>query len=90
MQSSKCYFGLYSKVIPRSKAYKEKENDADESANALYEGRDLTHNAFKRAIFPLKSMQGKGLKILTPEKKCIADYQQLLCKYKQVINLKTD
>ena len=44
-----------SKVRPRSRAYKEKENDAYERANALYEGRELTLNAFKRVIFPLKS-----------------------------------
>ena len=35
--------------------------------NALYEGQELTINAFKSGIFPIKSTQGKELKILTPK-----------------------
>ena len=37
------------------------------SANAFYECRELTLNAFESGIFPLKEKQGKGLKILTPK-----------------------
>ena len=44
-----------------------KKPDTYESAYALHEGRELTLNAFKSEIFPLKSSQGKGLKILTPK-----------------------
>ena len=36
-------------------------------AYALYEGRELTLNAFKSGIFPIKATQRKGLKILTPQ-----------------------
>ena len=38
-----------------------------ESAYALYEGLELTLNAFKSGIFPVKEKQGKRLKILTPK-----------------------
>ena len=38
-----------------------------ESVNALYEGQELTLNAFRSGIFPIKTTQGKGLKILTPQ-----------------------
>ena len=34
-----------------------------ESVNALYEGQELTLNAFRSGIFPIKATQGKGLKI---------------------------
>ena len=44
-----------------------KKRDTYESAYALYEGRKLTLNAFKSRIFPIKSTQGEGLKILTPK-----------------------
>ena len=37
------------------------------SANALYEGHELTLNAFKSGIFLIKTTKGKGLKILTPK-----------------------
>ena len=40
-----------------------KKNDIFEGANTLYEGRELTINAFKGGIFLLKSIQEKGLKI---------------------------
>ena len=36
-------------------------------AHALYEGWESTFNAFKSLIFPLKSAQAKGFKILTPK-----------------------
>ena len=35
------------------------------NACTLYEGRELTINAFKSTTFTLKLTQGKGLKILT-------------------------
>ena len=38
-----------------------------ESPYALYEGLELTLNAFKSEIFPVKEKQGKRLKILTPK-----------------------
>ena len=38
-----------------------------ESVNALYEGQELTLNAFRSGIFPIKATQGKGLKIWTPQ-----------------------
>ena len=50
------------KVRPRSKADKEEKRYGYESANAHYQGRELTLNAFKSRIFSLKSTQGKGLK----------------------------
>ena len=37
------------------------------SVNALYEGHELTLNAFKSGIFLIKATKGKGLKILTPK-----------------------
>ena len=40
-----------------------------EGVNAFYKGRELTLNAFKSRIFPLKFSQGKELKI------CFKDYQ---------------
>ena len=51
------------------------ERDIFDSVNALYEGRELTPNAFRNGIFPIKSTQSKGrpsdlatrLKILTPK-----------------------
>ena len=54
------------KCRPKTKGKDEKRNTFD-SLNALYEGRELTLNAFKSGIFPIKEKQGKGLKILTPK-----------------------
>ena len=31
----------------------------------IYKGRELTLNAFKSGIFPIRATRGKGLKILT-------------------------
>ena len=42
-----------------------KKRNTYESVNALYENRELTLNAFKSEIFPIKAIKGKGLKILT-------------------------
>ena len=63
------------KFRPRSNEDKDKKRNIFDSINALYEGRELTHNAFRSGIFPIKEIQGKGrpsdlpmrLKILTPK-----------------------
>ena len=52
----------------RTKEGKDEKGDTCESVHGLYEGRELTLNAFKSGIFPIKSTQGKRqLKILTPK-----------------------
>ena len=49
----------------RKECRDEKRNTFDR-VTALYEGRELTLNAFKSEIFPIKKKkQGEGLKILT-------------------------
>ena len=50
---------------PRTSKGKNKKINAFESVNALYEGQELTLNAFRKGIFPIKETHGKGLKILT-------------------------
>ena len=45
--------------MTKVKRRKEEKNDAYESVNALYQGREVTLNAFKSRIFPIKSTQGK-------------------------------
>ena len=63
------------KRITKKKKKKKKESNTYESVYAFYKGRELTLNAFKSGIFPIKSTQGKGrplvlakrLKILTPK-----------------------
>ena len=49
------------------KARKKKKRNTFDTVNALYEGRELTLNAFKSGIFQIKEAQGKLLKILTPK-----------------------
>ena len=44
-----------------------KERNTFESVNALYQDRELTLHTFKSRLFPIKSTQGIGLKILTPK-----------------------
>ena len=51
-----------------------KKRDAYESVNALYEGRELTVNAFKSGIFSIKQHKVKGLKYELLNK-CFKDYQ---------------
>ena len=70
--------------------------DIHESAYALCEGRKLL-NAFKGGKFPIKEIQGKGLKILTPKQmlqrlqialaqiKAGNAYEDLLNELKQII-----
>ena len=50
---------------PKTKEGKDKKRNTFDSARALYEDRELTLNAFRSGIFPIKEKQGKGLKILT-------------------------
>ena len=47
------------KARPRSKVDKKKKNGTYESANTVLEGRKLTFNTFKSAIFLLKLKKGK-------------------------------
>ena len=46
---------------------KAKKKNVLNTAKNLYDGRELTINAFKRGLFPIKSIAGTGLKILTPK-----------------------
>ena len=55
------------KSRPRAIEGKDKKKVTCESASALYESRELTLNAFKSGIFPIKPTKGEGLKILTPK-----------------------
>ena len=56
------------KSRPRSKEDKDKKRNTFDSVNAVYKGPELTLNAFRSGMFPIKEKQGKGLKILTPKK----------------------
>ena len=55
------------KSRPRTAEGKGKKRNIYERAYALYEGRELILNAFRSKIFPMKEIQGKGVKILTPK-----------------------
>ena len=55
------------KSRPRSKEDKNKKRNTFDSVTALYEGRELTLNAFRSGIFPIKATHGKGLKISSPK-----------------------
>ena len=44
-----------------------KNRNTFDSVNVLYEGRELTLNAFNSGIFPIKSKKGEGLKTITPK-----------------------
>ena len=57
----KCYFRFNNEVRPRSKVDEEKTSNTYEILNARYECQNLTLNVFKSEIFPLKSIQAKGL-----------------------------
>ena len=48
----------------KTKEGKDKKRDTYESAYGLYEGWELTLNAFKNGIFPIKATQCEGHKIL--------------------------
>ena len=47
------------KSRPKSKEDKNKKKKTYESAYALYECQELTLNAFKSGIFPIRSTKGK-------------------------------
>ena len=54
----------------RPKNGKDKNQNTFDSVSALYEGLELTLNAFRSGIFPIKvkqEKQGKGSKLLTPK-----------------------
>ena len=44
------------KSRPKNKEGKDKKGDTYESVYGLHEGRELTLNAFKSGIFPLKTI----------------------------------
>ena len=48
------------KSKPKTKEGKAKEQNIFDSVNALYEGRELTLNAFKNGIFLIKPKKGEG------------------------------
>ena len=52
---------------PKTKKLRLKKGDTYGSVNELYEGRELTINAFKSGIFSTKAKKGERLKILTPK-----------------------
>ena len=66
---------------------KNKLKNTFDSVNALYEGRNLTVNAFKSGIFPIKAKKGEVFKISTPKKMLqrlpisLAEYYLLLLQY---------
>ena len=67
-QSTKNIVEFNKKSRPRTKEGKDKKRDTYESVYVLYEGRELTLNAFWKGIFPIKPTQGKRLKMLTLKK----------------------
>ena len=63
---------LLQNLVEFNKKSKPRKKKTFQSVNALYEGQELTLNAFKSGIFPKKVT--KGLK------KCFKDYQWFLHK----------
>ena len=55
------------KSRPKTKEGKDKKQNAFDSISALIESRELTLNAFRSGMFPIKEKQGKRLKTLTPK-----------------------
>ena len=47
------------KSRPKTKQVKDKKQNTFDRVNALYEGRELILNAFRRGIFPIKKLQGR-------------------------------
>ena len=58
---------INNKSKPDIKEGKDEKRNTFDSVNALYEGEELTLNAFRSGIFPMKETKGEGLKILTPK-----------------------
>ena len=90
------------KSRPRSYENKNKKNDVFDSAGNLYDDRVwwmIVLRAFKSVLFPLKSIKGTGLKILTPKQmlqrlpialaqvKAGNNSQSLLNEVKQIVYL---
>ena len=83
--------------LDQKKDGKNKKRDTYESSSALYEGRELTLNAFKSGIFLMKATEVEGLKVLTPKQilqrspialtqvKASNTSENLLNEYKQII-----
>ena len=61
------FFDFNSKTKLKSTKDKKRKNDVFDTARNFYKGRELVINAFKDGLFPLKSITGTGLKILTPK-----------------------
>ena len=55
------------KSKPEIKEGEYKRRITFDSVNALYESQELTLNACRSGIFPIKATKGEGLKILTPK-----------------------
>ena len=55
------------KSRPKTKEGEDKKQNTFDNVSALYEGQELTLDAFKIGIFPIKEKQGKELKRLTPK-----------------------
>ena len=58
---------INNKSRPKTKQDKDKKRNTFDSVQVLFEGRELTLNAFRSGIFLRKEKQGKGLKVLTPK-----------------------
>ena len=58
-----------------------------DSVNALYEGRILTLNAFRRGIFLIKAIQGKGRPRVSS---CPSDLASLTCVAKVSVRKVSD
>ena len=56
------------RAILKYKVVKKKKKDTYEIINSVYEGTEVILNAIESRIFPLKSIYGKGIKVLTPRK----------------------
>ena len=55
------------KSKPKTKEGKDKKGNTFDSVNVLCDSRELTLNAFRSGLFPIKATQEKGVKILTPK-----------------------
>ena len=55
------------KSRPKIKEGKNKTKNTFDTVSARYDSRELTLNAFRSGVSPIKEKQGKGLKMLTPK-----------------------
>ena len=51
----------------KSQEDKDKKRNTFDCVSALYEGRELSLNAFRKGMFSFKGKKGNRLKILTPK-----------------------